>query len=133
MGAGQGRTGRSVRHANTGLSQQYREHAPPVASGGAESFDFEVFNRGDYYGAVNQKIASENLTKVLYPNDEQIQGKTLRLEQQFFFVSCSLQDMIRILKVQKIPLDRFHEKFTIQLNDTHPCIAVAGTDAAAGR
>ena len=90
-----------------------------------ESFDFEVFNRGDYYGAVNQKIASENLTKVLYPNDEQIQGKTLRLEQQFFFVSCSLQDMIRILRVQKIPLERFHEKFTIQLNDTHPCIAVA--------
>ncbi|MBM4200376.1 MAG: glycogen/starch/alpha-glucan phosphorylase [Gammaproteobacteria bacterium] len=90
-----------------------------------ESFDFAVFNRGDYYGAVNQKIASENLTKVLYPNDEQIQGKTLRLEQQFFFVSCSLQDMIRILRVQKIPLERFHEKFTIQLNDTHPCIAVA--------
>ena len=90
-----------------------------------ESFDFEVFNRGDYYGAVNQKIASENLTKVLYPNDEQIQGKTLRLEQQFFFVSCSLQDMIRILRVQKIPLENFHEKFAIQLNDTHPCIAVA--------
>ena len=90
-----------------------------------ESFDFEVFNRGDYYGAVNQKVASENLTKVLYPNDEQMQGKTLRLGQQFFFVSCSLQDMLRIMRVQKIPLQRFHEKFTIQLNDTHPCIAVA--------
>ncbi len=90
-----------------------------------ESFDFEVFNRGDYYGAVHQKVASENLTKVLYPNDEQIQGKTLRLEQQFFFVSCSLQDMLRILRVQKIPLADFHKKFTIQLNDTHPSIAVA--------
>ena len=56
-----------------------------------ESFDFSTFNRGDYYGAVQQKIASENLSKVLYPNDEQVQGKELRLEQQYFFVACSLQ------------------------------------------
>ena len=90
-----------------------------------EAFDFSTFNRGDYYGAVNKKISSENLTKVLYPNDEQVQGKELRLEQQFFFVSCSLQDMIRILGVKKLPLARFHEKFTVQLNDTHPSIAVA--------
>jgi starch phosphorylase len=90
-----------------------------------ESFDFAVFNRGDYYGAVNQKVASENLSKVLYPNDEQSQGKELRLEQQYFFVSCSLQDMLRILHVQKIPLANFHEKFAVQLNDTHPAIAVA--------
>ncbi|MCP5144104.1 MAG: glycogen/starch/alpha-glucan phosphorylase [Gammaproteobacteria bacterium] len=90
-----------------------------------ESFDLATFNRGDYYGAVVQKINSENLTKVLYPNDETENGKELRLEQQYFFVSCSLQDMLRILKVQKIPLARFHEKFTIQLNDTHPAIAVA--------
>ena len=91
----------------------------------AESFDLTVFNRGDYYGAVNQKVSSENLSKVLYPNDEQIQGKELRLEQQYFFVSCSLQDMLRIMKVQRIPIERFHEKFTIQLNDTHPAIGVA--------
>jgi glycogen phosphorylase len=90
-----------------------------------ESFDFGVFNRGDYYGAVNQKVSSENLSKVLYPNDEQIQGKELRLEQQYFFVSCSLQDMFRIMRVQKLPLERFHEKFAVQLNDTHPAIAVA--------
>ena len=90
-----------------------------------ESFDFAVFNRGDYYGAVNKKIVSENLTKVLYPNDEAIQGKELRLEQQYFFVSCSLQDMLRIMRGQKIPIERFHEKFTVQLNDTHPAIAVA--------
>ena len=90
-----------------------------------ESFDFEVFNRGDYYGAVNQKMSSENLTKVLYPNDEQQKGKELRLEQQYFFVSCSLQDMLRILTVQQIPPERFHEKFAVQLNDTHPSIAVA--------
>jgi glycogen phosphorylase len=90
-----------------------------------ESFDFAVFNRGDYYGAVNQKVTSENISKVLYPNDEQTRGKELRLEQQYFFVACSLKDMLRILTVQKIPLSRFHEKFAVQLNDTHPAIAVA--------
>jgi starch phosphorylase len=61
-----------------------------------ESFDFAAFNYGDYYSAVEDKIFSENITKVLYPNDEVIQGKTLRLQQQFFFVTCSLQDMIRL-------------------------------------
>ena len=91
----------------------------------AESFDFAVFNRGDYYGAVNQKVISENLSKVLYPNDAETRGKELRLEQQYFFVSCSLQDMFRVLDVQHIPIERFHEKFTVQLNDTHPAIAVA--------
>ncbi|MGQ0619429.1 MAG: glycogen/starch/alpha-glucan phosphorylase [Panacagrimonas sp.] len=90
-----------------------------------ESFDFEVFNRGDYYGAVMKKMSSENLSKVLYPNDDVAQGKALRLEQQFFFVSCSLQDMLRILKGQNLPVERFHEKFAVQLNDTHPAIAVA--------
>jgi starch phosphorylase len=90
-----------------------------------ESFDFAIFNSGDYYGAVNQKVASENLSKVLYPNDEQARGKELRLEQQYFFVSCSLQDMMRILRTQKIPVDQFHAKFAVQLNDTHPAVAIA--------
>jgi starch phosphorylase len=90
-----------------------------------ESFDLTVFNRGDYYGAVQKKVVSENISKILYPNDEQIQGKELRLEQQFFFVSCSLQDMLRIMRVQNIPLERFHEKYAVQLNDTHPAIAIA--------
>ena len=89
-----------------------------------ESFDFDLFNRGDYYGAVNKKIVSENITKVLYPNDEPLQGRELRLQQQFFFVSCSLQDMLRIMDVQNIPLSRFQNKFTVQLNDTHPSVAV---------
>jgi glycogen phosphorylase len=62
---------------------------------------------------------------VLYPNDEQLQGKELRLEQQYFFVTCSLQDMFRILRIQRLPVEKFHEKFAIQLNDTHPAIAVA--------
>ncbi|URR34374.1 glycogen/starch/alpha-glucan phosphorylase [Thermosynechococcus sp. HN-54] len=91
-----------------------------------ESFDFQAFNTGDYYGAVNQKIASENITKVLYPNDEQLQGKELRLMQQYFFCSCALQDMIRLYKQSgNKDLNRFHEKFTVQLNDTHPAISVA--------
>ncbi len=90
-----------------------------------ESFDFAAFNHGDYYRAVQDKMVSENITKVLYPNDEVLAGKTLRLEQQFFFVSCSLQDMIRVHCLLGRRLDRFHEKFAIQLNDTHPAIAVA--------
>jgi starch phosphorylase len=90
-----------------------------------ESFDFQAFNVGNYYGAVDQKVVSENISKVLYPNDEPIQGKELRLEQQFFFVSCSLQDMIRIHLCRGQSLATFHEKFAVQLNDTHPAIGVA--------
>ena len=90
-----------------------------------QSFDFQAFNVGDYYRAVNQKIFSENITKVLYPNDEPAAGKELRLEQQYFSVSCSLQDMIRIYLQREESLDRFHEKYAVQLNDTHPAIAVA--------
>ena len=90
-----------------------------------ESFDFARFNQGDYYGSVNDKVKSENLSKVLYPNDEPIQGKELRLEQQYFFVSCSLQDMIRIHTSDGDSVETFHEKFTAQLNDTHPSIGIA--------
>lgn len=90
-----------------------------------ESFDFATFNHGDYYQAVEDKMHSENITKVLYPNDEVIQGKTLRLQQQFFFVTCSLQDMLRVNLLLNMPLGSFHEKWAVQLNDTHPSIAVA--------
>ena len=90
-----------------------------------ESFDFSAFNHGDYYRAVEDKMHSENITKVLYPNDEVIQGKTLRLQQQFLFVTCSLQDMIRVHRLLERPLVSFHEKWAVQLNDTHPAIAVA--------
>ena len=90
-----------------------------------ESFDLQAFNHGDYYRAVEDKVVSENVTKVLYPNDEQLQGKNLRLEQQYFFVSCSLQDMIRIHLLSGKSLDRFHGSYAVQLNDTHPSIAVA--------
>jgi starch phosphorylase len=90
-----------------------------------ESFDFEAFNLGDYFGAVDEKIASETITKVLYPNDEPDQGKRLRLAQQYFFVSCSLQDMVRIHLQTGNRLDAFAEAWAVQLNDTHPSIAVA--------
>jgi starch phosphorylase len=90
-----------------------------------ESFDFDAFNQGDYYGAVEEKVSSENLTKVLYPNDEPMQGKRLRLEQQYFFVTCALQDMVRIHKQTSPSLAGFHEKYVVQLNDTHPAVAVA--------
>ncbi|RJP79960.1 MAG: glycogen/starch/alpha-glucan phosphorylase [Desulfobacteraceae bacterium] len=90
-----------------------------------ESFDFQDFNTGDYYGAVEMKVAAENITKVLYPNDEQLQGKRLRLEQQYFFVSCSLQNLIEMHLLKNAALDDFPETFAVQLNDTHPSIAVA--------
>ena len=90
-----------------------------------ESFDFAAFNHGDYYRAVEDKMVSENITKVLYPNDEHGEGKILRLQQQFFFVTCSLQDMIRVHLRLGRPIEQFHTRWAAQLNDTHPAIAVA--------
>jgi starch phosphorylase len=90
-----------------------------------ESFDFRAFNTGDYYGAVMEKIVSENITKVLYPNDELPQGKQLRLQQQYFFASCALQDMIRLHLQTARSVEDFDRKFAVQLNDTHPAIAIA--------
>ncbi len=89
-----------------------------------ESFDFQAFNVGDYLRAVQEKMVSENLTKVLYPNDEPEAGKILRLEQQYFFVSCSLQDMVRIYLQRAKSLHGFQDKYAIQLNDTHPALAI---------
>ncbi len=90
-----------------------------------EDFDFAAFNAGNYDDAVAQKMTSETISKVLYPNDNTPQGRQLRLEQQFFFVSASLQDMIRTHLRKHPTLDNFWEKFAIQLNDTHPAIAIA--------
>ncbi|MGD0939442.1 MAG: glycogen/starch/alpha-glucan phosphorylase [Terracidiphilus sp.] len=95
------------------------------AAQAVESFNFETFNHGDFSGAVADKVASENISKILYPNDEGVQGKQLRLAQQFFFVSCSLQHIVRIQLSQHRPLAELHRKFAIQMNDTHPAIAVA--------
>ncbi len=90
-----------------------------------ESFDFQAFNVGGYYQAVEEKVVSETISKVLYPNDEPAIGKRLRLGQQYFFVSCSLQDMIRIHLMRGGGIENFAESFAVQLNDTHPAIAVA--------
>jgi starch phosphorylase len=90
-----------------------------------EPFDFEAFNVGDYYRAVDEKVISETISKVLYPNDEPEAGKQLRLAQQYFFVSCSLQDIIRLLLTRGKPLNELHLYWAAQLNDTHPSIAVA--------
>jgi starch phosphorylase len=110
--------GIGYRTATTSLLRLWKSEAP-------ESFDFTAFNEGDYTGAVHRQVESENLTKVLYPNDRLQQGKQLRLEQQYFFVSCSLQDMLRLhLRGGNSP-ETLHERFAAQLNDTHPAIAVA--------
>ena len=90
-----------------------------------EIFDFYAFNIGDYMGSVEQGVQSETISKVLYPNDGTDQGKILRLKQQFFFVSASLQDMIRNLDKCHVPMEEFPNRYQIQLNDTHPSIAVA--------
>jgi starch phosphorylase len=89
-----------------------------------EAFDFQAFNTGNYYGAVNDMVVAENLSKVLYPNDEPEAGKELRLKQQYFLVSCSLQDMIRLHRREAGGLAGFNRKFVAQLNDTHPSLAV---------
>lgn len=95
------------------------------SAGTTKDFDFALFNQGDYFRAVAEKTASENISKVLYPNDETFQGKELRLKQQYFFVSCSLQDIIRIYSKKDNGLNKLYEYISIQLNDTHPAIAVA--------
>ena len=88
-----------------------------------EELDLGAFQAGAYWRAVEDKVRSENITKVLYPNDESEAGKQLRLEQQYFFVSCALQDAIRLL-LQRATIDQFADKYAIQLNDTHPALAV---------
>ncbi|ERP39384.1 glycogen/starch/alpha-glucan phosphorylase [Chitinivibrio alkaliphilus] len=89
-----------------------------------DEFDLADFNQGDYIGSCEDKINSENISKVLYPNDNNHSGKELRLKQQFFFTSASLQDIIRRHFKANDSLDNFAEKNAIQLNDTHPAIAV---------
>jgi len=88
------------------------------------SFNFQDFNTGNYVAAVAGKTDSETISKVLYPNDTIDKGKFLRLKQQYFFVSATLQDIIRKYKINHNTFDKFAEKTAIQLNDTHPVIAI---------
>jgi starch phosphorylase len=91
-----------------------------------ESFALDAFNTGDYYKAVEDEVNSETVTKVLYPNDEPEAGKRLRLLQQYFFVSCSLQHVLHIMDdLEGASVRRLPHRFALQLNDTHPSIAVA--------
>jgi glycogen phosphorylase len=87
-------------------------------------FDFETFNRGGYSEAVQEKNASETISKVLYPNDKTESGKELRLAQQYFFVACSLRDIFRRFRKDNEDFSEFPEKVAIQLNDTHPAVAI---------
>ena len=91
----------------------------------SQDFDFDVFNEGGYIDAVRDKAQAETISKVLYPNDSAEAGKELRLVQQYFFVSCSIQDIIRRWRKQNSDWKTFPEKATLQLNDTHPAITVA--------
>ena len=88
-------------------------------------FNLDYFQNGDYLKAVEQKNISENISKVLYPNDSTFEGRELRLMQQYFFVSCSIQDIIRRYLIDHKKFDEFPDKAAIQLNDTHPSLAIA--------
>lgn len=91
----------------------------------SNDFDLQVFNDGDYVRAVEDKNASEVISKVLYPNDHNQAGRDLRLKQEYFFVACAISDVVRRYKKTHANFDAFADKNAIQLNDTHPAIAVA--------
>jgi len=95
------------------------------AARATRDFDLQFFNEGDFRRAVEEKIDTENISKVLYPNDQSDEGKALRLKQQYFFVACSIADIVRRYKLRHHTFDAFPTKVAIQLNDTHPAIAVA--------
>ena len=91
----------------------------------SEDFDIEIFNRGDYIRAVEQKIASENISRVLYPSDSVLSGKELRLVQEYFLVACSLREIFRQYCAAHHEFDDFSTKVAVQMNDTHPSLCVA--------
>jgi starch phosphorylase len=95
------------------------------AARATRDFDLQFFNEGDFRRAVEEKIDTENISKVLYPNDQSEEGKALRLKQQYFFVACSIADIVKRYKAGHASFDTFADKVAIQLNDTHPSIAVA--------
>src|SRR5215469_15546724 len=91
----------------------------------SEDFDIEIFNRGDYIRAVEQKIASENISRVLYPSDSVLSGRELRLVQEYFLVACSLRDIVHDYLETHTGFDQFPAKVAVQMNDTHPSLCVA--------
>ncbi len=95
------------------------------AAKSSREFDLEYFNNGDYVKAMENKNYSETISKVLYPDDQSLAGKELRLKQQYFFVSATLKDIVRRYKKFNRTFHEFSDKVAIQLNDTHPSIAIA--------
>ncbi len=91
---------------------------------GSSQFNLEVFNAGDYIEAVRQQSMSENISRVLYPEDSTPAGKELRLRQQYFFTACALADLMRVADIEGIPITQIPDRVAIQLNDTHPVIAI---------
>ena len=89
-----------------------------------DEFDFQLFDSGDYTRAVDEKVQSETISKVLYPNDANPNGQQLRLKQQYFFVACSLHDILRRFRLKNYDWNLLPEKVAIQLNDTHPVVAI---------
>ncbi|MBI5417290.1 glycogen/starch/alpha-glucan phosphorylase [Candidatus Poribacteria bacterium] len=90
----------------------------------SQDFNFEEFNKGDYIGAMEAKVLNENISKVLYPSDTIVQGKELRFKQQYFFVAATFQDILRRYKKDHKDFKDFPNKVAVQLNDTHPTIAI---------
>jgi glycogen phosphorylase len=95
------------------------------AAQSSRDFNLSIFNLGDYAGAMHDKVMSENICKVLYPSDKEAQGKELRLKQQYFLVAATFQDIMRRHKKQHSTLTGFADHVAVQLNDTHPSIAIA--------
>jgi starch phosphorylase len=91
---------------------------------GSSQFNLEVFNAGDYIEAVRQQSLSENISRVLYPEDSTPAGKELRLRQQYFFTACALADLVRVSDIEGFDLREIPDRVVIQLNDTHPVIAI---------
>jgi glycogen phosphorylase len=91
----------------------------------SHDFDIQIFNAGDYFKAVEQKLASETISKVLYPSDAVPPGQELRLVQEYFLVACALRDIVKRYERDHDDLDAFASKVAIQLNDTHPTLAIA--------
>lgn len=107
-----------------GFGGEYATHMRLWVARSSFEFNLAQFNLGDYVGAVEAKVVSENISKVLYPNDEVAPGRELRLKQQYFFVSATLQDILRRFRKQHQDWSSFPDFVAIQLNDTHPSLAV---------
>ena len=109
----------------TGFKSQSVNHVRLFAAGASNEFDIHIFNSGDYVKAVEQKMLSEAVSKVLYPSDAAQSGRELRLLQEYFFVACAIRDITRSFFARGEDIHDFPSKVAIQLNDTHPALAIA--------